>query len=274
MGKYSAVLSALLATAGILCPAQDHAGTPGFEVVSVKPSSSAAQGSSVRLTPGGRLIAQNATLQLLVTTAYQIRDFQLVGGPSWIRSDRFDIEAKSSGNPNADQVSGMLQVLLADRFHLAVHHDTKELPVYRLLKAKGGPKLSSSREGSCTPMVPPPLHPDPATLRPCGGFNLARNFLMGGGASVEKLAASLSRVLGQTVLDQTGIEGAYDVTLRWTPDDTQAFLSPANPSETKSDDSGPSLFTAIREQLGLRLEAGRGPVKVLVVDRAESPSAN
>jgi len=274
MGKYCAVVSALLATAGVLCLAQDHSGTPVFEVASVKPSSSTAQGSSVRLTPGGRLVAQNATLQLLVTTAYQIRDFQLIGGPSWVRSERFDIEAKPSGNPNADQVSEMLQVLLADRFHLAAHRETKELPVYRLLQAKGEPKLSPSREGSCTPMVPPPLHPDPATLRPCGGFNLARNFLMGGGASVEKLAASLSRVLGQTVLDRTGIEGSYDITLRWTPDDTQAFLSPANPPETKFDDSGPSLFTAIQEQLGLRLEAGRGPVEVLVIDRAEHPSAN
>ena len=168
----------------------------------------------------------------------------------------------------------MLQVLLADRFHLVVHYETKELPVYRLLKAKGGPKLSQSREGGCTPMIPPPLHPDPATLRPCGGFNMSRNFMFGGGVSVEKLAVSLSRVLGQTVLDQTGIEGLYDIDLRWTPGGTQAFLSPANPSEVKSDDSGPSLFTAIQEQVGLRLEAGRGSVDVLVIDRAEHPSAN
>jgi uncharacterized protein (TIGR03435 family) len=267
-------VSALLATGGLLCLAQDHSGAPAFEVASVRPSSSAAPGGSVRLTPGGRLVAQNATLQLLVTTAYQIRDFQLIGGPSWVRSERFDIEAKPLGNPNADQVSEMLQVLLVDRFHLAAHHETKELPVYRLLKAKGGPKLSPSREGGCTPMIPPPLHPDPATLRPCGGFNLGMNFLMGGGVSVERLAASLSRVLGQTVLDGTSIEGVYDITLRWTPDDPQAFLSPAIPSETKSDDSGPSLFTAIQEQLGLRLEAGRGPVEVLVLDRADHPSAN
>jgi len=100
----------------------------------------------VRLTPGGRLVAQNATLQQLITTAYQIRDFQLFGGPSWLTSEHFDIEAKPSGKPTADQVSGMLQVLLADRFGLVIHHETKEVSVYRLVVAKRGSSLSPSRK--------------------------------------------------------------------------------------------------------------------------------
>jgi uncharacterized protein (TIGR03435 family) len=273
MGKYPVVILALVATANVLCSAQDRADGPAFEVASVKPNLSAAQGGSIRLTPGGRLVAQNATLQQLITAAYQIRDFELFGGPSWIKSEHFDTEAKPSGEANADQVSGMLQVLLADRFSLVVHHEAKDMPVYRLVQAKGGHKLSPSQDGNCTSMVPPPAHIDAATLRPCGGFNLNRNFLMGGGASLGKLAAALSRVVGQTVLDETGIEGAFDITLRWTPDYTQAFLAPPNP-EPKSDDSGPSLFSAIQEQLGLRLEAGRGPVEVVVIDRVERLSGN
>jgi uncharacterized protein (TIGR03435 family) len=234
-----------------------------FDVVSIKPNLSGAEGGSIRLTPGGRLVAQNASLRQLITTAYDVRDFQLFGGPSWMASERFDIEAKAAGNPTQDQISQMLQALLADRFSLTVHREKKEVPIYRLTVAKGGSKLPPAK-AECTPMVPPPAKFDPATLRPCGGFNSNVGMMLGGAVSTTKLAASLSRTLGRTVVDETGLSGSFDVSLHWTPD--------AQPQTANSSD--PDFFTAIQEQLGLRLESGRGPVEVLVVDQAERPSQN
>lgn len=236
-----------------------------FEVASVKPNLSGAQGGSVRLTPGGRLVAQNAPMRMLITAAYDVRDFQLLGGPAWMASERFDIEAKAAGNPSQDQISQMLQALLAERFQLMVHRETRELPIYRLMVAKGGSKLQAAKAGECTPMVPPPARFDPATLRPCGGFNNNVGMMLGGRVAMAKLASGLSRTLGRTVVDETGLSGSYDIELRWTPDDAQPAPDSAAP---------PSFFTAIQEQLGLRLESGRGPVEVLVVDRVERPTGN
>lgn len=237
-----------------------------FDVASVKQNLSSVEGGSVRLTPGGRLVARNAPLRLLISAAYDVRDFQLFGGPAWMASDHFDIEAKTAGNPTQEQISQMLQGLLADRFHLMVHRETRELPIYRLLVAKGGSRLQPAKEGQCTSMVPPPAKFDPATLRPCGGFNSNVGMMLGGSVATAKLAAALSRTLGRTVMDETGLEGSYDISLHWTPDDT--LPAAANAS------NDPSFFTALQEQLGLRLEPGKGPVEVLVVDRAEKPSQN
>ncbi len=155
-------------------------------------------------------------------------------------SDRFDIEAKAAEDATPDQMSRKLQVLLADRFGLIVHRETRQLPIYHLLVAKGGSKLETAKQNVCTPMVPPPAQIDPATLRPCGGFNSESGMMLGGSVSTARLAVSLSRLLGRTVVDETGLVGSYDISLRWTPDDA------AQGGEIST---FPSLFTAIEERL-------------------------
>jgi uncharacterized protein (TIGR03435 family) len=246
---------------------------PVFDVTSVKQNVSGAMGGSVRIFPGGRLVAQNAPLRLLIGAAYDVRDFQLIGGPGWINSEHYDIEARAPGDaPTEQMISQMLRGLLADRFHLTVHRETRELPVYRLSVIKGGNKLEAAVGGNCTPMIPPPnpAQIDPNTFRPCGGFNTTTGMLRGGSVTLARLAIALSRILGRTVIDETSLGGTYDVNLRWTPDETQALQTP----QPAIDSAAPSLFTGLQEQLGLQLESGKGPVEVLVIDQAEKPSGN
>jgi uncharacterized protein (TIGR03435 family) len=258
-GRASTIV--LLLTMALRCAGQETA----FEVASIKRNLSGSDAGSVRIMPGARLVAKNATLQSLITAAWQIRNFELSGGPSWLTADRFDVEAKAAETKlSNNQVAALLQALLADRFSLKVHRETREMPVYRLVTAKSGPALTPAREGNCTSADTPPAQIDLARFRPCGGFNIARDRLTGT-ATTERLAATLGRILGRNVLDQTGTTGTYDILLRWTPDD---------PQTPRADDSAPSLFTAIQEQLGLRLEADRGPVEILVIDRVERPSGN
>jgi uncharacterized protein (TIGR03435 family) len=260
----------LTASPAAIAQTADH---PVFDVASVKPNVSGAAGGSVRIHPGGRLVAQNAPLRLLIGAAYDVRDFQLFGGPGWVNSEHYDIEAKAQNDaPAEEMISQMLRSLLADRFHLIVHRETRELPVYRLSVAKGGNKLQPAIGGGCTPMIPPPnpTQIDPATFRPCGGFNTTTGMMRGGSVAMARFAIALSRILGRTVTDETGLGGSYDVNLRWTPDETQALQTP----QPVVDSTAPSLFTAIQEQLGLRLESGKGPVEVLVIDQAEKPLGN
>jgi uncharacterized protein (TIGR03435 family) len=249
-----------------------------FEVASVKPDHAGAGGSSIRIAPGGRLTASNASLRSLITAAYQVRDFQVVGGPAWIDSDRFDIEAKGQGSAGGEQISQMLQALLAERFQLLIHRETREMPGYVLRVGKNGPKLSAAGESGCFDAgagVPPPApQPRQPPFRPCGGFNLARDRMDGAKVTMARLASVLSRVLGRSVVDRTGLDGIYDVSLRWTADETQGFLAPVEPVAAIADGSGISLFSALSEQLGLRLEAQKGPVEVIAIDRALRPSEN
>ena len=245
--------------------------SPQFDVASIKPNNSGANPSSVRVAPGGRLTAFNASLRSFITQAYQIPDFELSGGPAWMNSDRYDIEARGPATATPEQIMQMLQALLADRFQLKIHRETRELPVYALLIGKNGSKLEPSRGGDCwdpTAGIPPPT-PD---ARPCGGFRNAPNEMSGVKVPMYRFVLNLSRFLGRTVIDKTGLGGAYDITLKWTPDESQAFLAPAG--QPPSDSSGPSIFTAVQEQLGLRLESQKGPVEVLVIDHVEKPSEN
>ena len=189
-----------------------------------------------------------------------------MGGPKWLDSERFDIEAKVDG-PAAEQMrtlsreqrklqmQAMFQQLLADRFKLSVHWETRELPVYALVVAKSGPKLTAATK------------PDSGTSSSNGQF-MARGMTL---AEIsQSLTQELARELGRVIIDKTGIAGRYDVTLKWTPDADGA--SPDKGTEDTS--SGPSIFTALQEQLGLKLESTKGPVQVLVIDHIEMPSEN
>ena len=241
-----------------------------FEVASVKSNNSGSNNFSIRIMPGSRLLASNASLGSLITEAWQVRDFQVSGGPTWLYSGRFDVDARGQGSLSPDQILQRLQTLLGERFQLKVHRETRELPVYALLIAKNGPKLELSRGSDCFDPhagIPPPA----PTSRPCGGFRNASNQMSGAKVPMSHFAANLSKFLGRTVVDKTGLDGAYDINLQWTPDETQAFL-PTGPAA--ADAPGPSIFSAVQEQLGLRLESQKGPVEVLVIDHAEKPDAN
>jgi uncharacterized protein (TIGR03435 family) len=218
------------------------------------------------LGSSGQFRASGATLGDLLMQAYHVESFQIAGGPSWINSARFEITAAADSKPlTPDQRREMLQNLLADRFQVVLHRETKELPVYELILAKGGPKLKQAAAGKC---------PDPPEMtNPCGGFRIfRRSLLTGNQVTVAQLAQDLSFMLDRLVIDKTAIKGIFDMRLEWTPEATLGRIS--SEGEPAGSPDGPSIFTAIQEQLGLKLESRRGPTPVLVLDRASKPSDN
>jgi len=239
---------------------------PVFEVATIKPSDPNRPGKAFQIR-GRELLTLNTTVTDIITFIYGVHPRQISGGPSWMDSEKFDINAKpdGEGQPNLDQYKTMVKKLLADRFKLAFHHDKKELTVYAITVARGGPKLTKS-EGN--PNGPPALF-----FRGLGVLP-ARN------ANMEEFAGVMQgAVLDRPVVDQTGLTGKFDFTLQWTPDETQfAALRgggpppPQPPSDTA--DARPDLFTAMQQQLGLKLESTRAPADVLVIDHVEKPSEN
>jgi uncharacterized protein (TIGR03435 family) len=220
----------------------------------------------------GTFTANNVALKnLMQYQAYGIPQQRILGGPKWLDSVRFDIEAKTDGT-GADQIQKlgneqrriqiqqMFQQLLADRFKLAVHWETRELPVYTLVAAKNGPTLQKT------------TLPEGAASTSSGDDRLTAK-----GVTMEEfckvLTADASRDIGRVVIDKSGIAGRYDFSLKWTPQiDTGGANTGADGAATA--DSGPSIFTAVQEQLGLKLESAKGPVQVLVIDHVEMPQEN
>ncbi|MGA3328307.1 MAG: TIGR03435 family protein [Terriglobia bacterium] len=262
---------------------------PSFEVASIKPNRSGDNRIGIRFQPG-RFNANGVTVKQLIGLAYNVRDFQVTGGPSWISSDRFDIDAKE---PDAfaeqlaklppDQRRGklglLIQSLLADRFALKVSHASKELPIYALVVAKGGPKVPEAKPGDTYPNGI--KRPDGRPVGGAGMMTMGPGQLTGQGVPITFLVQQLSQQLGRTVLDQTGLKGTYDLTLKWTPDQSSGGMfqgppggGPAPDNAPPPDASGPSIFTAVQEQLGLKLESTKGPVEILVIGQVEKPSEN
>jgi uncharacterized protein (TIGR03435 family) len=292
----AAVLVALLAGgAALAAQTPQSAPPPAFEVASIKPNNSG-DGRVMMQNQPGRYIATNVTLRLLIRNAYQLQDFQITGGPSWLASDHFDINAKvpdefrAMAPPAPGSGPGPLQLmirsLLAERFKLVVHNETKESPIYALILARSDGKLGPGLKKSnvdCAALfaagrarggaMPPP--PQPGERMQCG-MRIGPGNLMGGGALMPQFANTLGMFAGRIVVDRTGLEGAYDVDLTWTPDQMPqrppgAGDGPPQINGVAVDPNGPSLFTAVQEQLGLKLDSQRGPVEMLVIDRAEKP---
>lgn len=248
---------------------------PSFDVVSIKPNPSGDQASSSIVLPGARYSATNMTLRMLVKTAYGVHDDQIVGGPGWINEDRFDVVAKAgTDRPTAvfrDEARVMLRSALADRFRLNIHRERREIPVLTLTIARRdgslGPRLRRSNPDECgAPARPFPggaATPESIGDKPCGsglgraGYQAAR--AMDFTVLVTRLGPWTDRLL----VDKTGLAGSFDWDLQWTPD----ALTP-NAAASATD---VSLVTALREQLGLRLEAQRDVAEVLVIDRVERP---
>lgn len=233
---------------------------PSFEVASIKPSNSADRRPMFNVS-GGRFTAVNVTVKSLIKVAYGIKDFQISGGPGWAGSDLFDITANAESPAHMDQFALMLQSLLAERFQLIIRHETREMPVFALVIAKNGPKLTEASQ-SAAPV-----------------FKIRRGLLAAPKANLAELAYQLSNFLGQSVLDKTGLTGKYDLKLEWAPDENQVAMFsamgvPEGNGAPSPDWPGPSLFTALEEQLGLKLESEKGPVEILAIERIEKPSAN
>lgn len=231
---------------------------PAFEVASIKAAKPGTRGFTAEMLPGGRFVATNVTLKMLIADAYKVYDFQIVGGPAWLESQRFSIDAKPDvkTQPTNAQVRKMLQALLADRFQLKLHRDSKESPVYSLVIGKRGSKLEPAKEPDATPYF----------------RTLNRRQIIAKNAPIEFLTEALSTFMGRPVVDKTELKGGFDYNLLWTPDETQARAG----DETLSnlDPERPSIFNAMQEQLGLKLEAQRAPVEFMIVERAEKPSEN
>ena len=261
---------------------QQPAGTkPSFEVATIKPSTSGDNRIAILTQPGGRFVATNATLKMLMGTAWRVRDFQISGGPNWAGTDRWNIEAKAEAGsippptfpPEPTVIPPlmlMVQSLIEDRFQLKLHRETKELPVYELVVARGGPKIKPSEDQS-----PPSLvQPQRGGPIPRGNMRMGRGDLEANGVPVSNFILGLSQQLGRTIIDKTGLKGLYDFKLQWTPEFAQGPVVPGGPEPPPPPADGPSIFTAIQEQLGLRLESTKGPVDVLVIDSVQKPSEN
>jgi len=217
--------------------------SPRFDVASIRKSRPDLRYDAL-FCENGRYTRGGDTLKALIQFAWRLRDFQVIGGPRWADSDQFFIEAKGDPAATPEQCLEMMQALLEDRFRLAVHKETRQLPIYSLVVAPSGPKF----------------HESAAATRP--GFQGADGHLRAQKISMAILVQLLSRSIGP-VQDLTGLTSRYDFTLEWTPENTPV-----------ADATGPSIFTAVQEQLGLKLESKTGPVEVLVIDHAEMPTEN
>ena len=252
--------------AGALSAGPQAQARPQFEVASVKRNTSGLPGNRFLPSPG-RLSAR-ATLKMLIWYAYQIDDFRIVGGQPWLDSDQYEIDARAPG-ATLEAIRGpMLQRLLEDRFQLVTHRETSDIPVFVLRAARGGAKLQMTKEGSCLMREPdaPPV-PGRQQAEYCGFAGFGGTTLRATGIQMDTLVRLLSMHLRRVVVDETGITGMFNVALDFTPDDTVIGVPP-------SGGAPPTFFTAIQEQLGLRLEAARRPGEILVIDRAELPEEN
>lgn len=276
---------ALMVTAGLAqtnARAQSVAPTRVvIEVASIRPSDPATCNEYPIVDGhGDRLDTRCVRTKFLIQTAFNVRDFQIAGAPAWIESTQYDIAAKTESSPSesgvpekkineltdeerrsrGDRLRAMLQSLLAERFQMRVHRETKQLPVYLLVVAKGGIKLKISTNSSGD----------------SGGLRPGRGFLAGNQVGVPFLGQTLSQIVGRPILDRTGLNGKYDFELKWTPDQSSANgpLGGAAPPLLAADPDRPNIFTALQEQLGLKLDSSKGPVEVVVLDHIEKPSAN
>jgi uncharacterized protein (TIGR03435 family) len=253
-----------------------------FEVATVKPNKSNKPGGSMRREPGGRLTATNMPIRQLITFAYQVTPLQLVGGPGWIEADRFDIVAKLEGDPppvapglGPDHAMLAMRTLLTDRFKLKIHRESRELEVYALVMTRPGspgPGLKRSTQ-DCSPEAiktmagrggPPPGPGSPVL---CGARMLPGRVQLGG-MPISTFAGPLGGLTGRIVVDRTGLIGSWDFDLTFAPEPGRGVVADVPPP----DPNGPSIFTALQEQLGLKLEATKAPVDVVVIDSVEPPT--
>ena len=236
---------------------------PKYEVASIRPNTGNDVRFAFRIEPDGTLAASGITLKRLMMTAYNVQGFRIVGEPGWVASRRWDVQAKPNRPASPDQIRPMLRNLLEDRFQLHSHSEKRNIPVYELVVDRRGSKVPAAKDTENMPIV------QAAT----GSIELTN-------ATSATFASQLSYALAQPVIDKTGLSGNFDFAIRWTPEPgedggpTTAGLPPGIREQPATTQDGPSIFTAIREQLGLRLKSSRGAVEVVVIDDVQLPTAN
>jgi uncharacterized protein (TIGR03435 family) len=295
-----AVIGVVDATAGQVASGRTGAAQsadrtrPQFEVASVKLNTSGDLRRGLGPAPGGRFSAINAPLRELIAFAYGVpnarANLQIVGGPAWVDSERFNVEAVAPGGTIPQGQAGpMLREVLVDRFKLQVHQESREVPVYHLVMDRADNRLGSrlrpstidcaARRAARARGTPPPAQPgpaaeapprppaDPATIRPTCGLRQAPGRLAGDAVPMSQLVEALAPMAGRIIVDRTGLGGYFDIDLEWSVD--ARAPRPNDAPEVVVDRDAPGLFTAVREQLGLRIENARGPVDVVVIDAIE-----
>jgi uncharacterized protein (TIGR03435 family) len=235
-----------------------------FEVASLKPSPKDTRPGGIRPTPGGeRYEANGCPLKLMIQVAYRLKAEQVVGGPAWMDTDLFDMNAKAEKPSTTDELHLMLQNLLAERFKLQFHRSAKEMPMYALTVDKGGPKMQAHQAASAgDPWI------DQAQDKPFH-LNLTATF-----APMDYFAWRLSMLMDLPVVDHTGLKGGYDFKLLYTRDVPPNIPEGAQLNGQPIDTSGPTIFEALRQQLGLKLDKTKGPVDTMAIDHVEKPDAN
>jgi bla regulator protein blaR1 len=257
---------------------------PTFDAVSVKPGSCPRK--PVQFQPGGRIVAPSVPARILIGIAYGIPFSAwregMIGAPDWVDSHCFSIEAHAQGNPSQEQMVLMMRSFFADRFKLAVHWETRQLPVYALIAAKPGklgPQLvphaadnSTCLDSKAQSLPREQARVTPRVLVPCGGYLISPGHIVLE-ATLADFATGISwyQQIDRAVVDRTGLSGSFEITLDYSP----SPLTAQPDSDTNADPSLPmTIFTALQEQLGLKLESQKGPVHILVIDHVEEPSAN
>jgi bla regulator protein blaR1 len=256
----------------VVCPVILHGQQPVFEAAVLRQNRSGDEGTSIGQRPGGQYIMTNGNIALLLQNAYRPENGEIVGAPDWVRSERYDLRATANATTSSDDLRLMLRPLLTDRLKLAAHLEPREQPVYFLVKARTDGRLGPSieqttrdcaayaaagRSGLPTPVLTPPANGAP----PCG-LEINDGDIRAGGVTMDLLARNLGRRAGRVVFDRSGIDGYFDLTLKFSRE----------PDPNRPD--APSFFTALQEQLGLKLESGRAPLQTLVIDHIERPSDN
>ena len=285
-----AVAGVVHQSAASTAPGQSQAGHEkplAFEVASIKSNKSGDWRKGMGPAPGGRFTATNVTFRELVPFAYGLSqataNIRVIGGPKWMDTDHFDVVARAQGMPSLQELSVMVRTMLAERFRLSAHTETKELPVYALVMAKRdgsfGPQLRRSEvsEAACAARRAaiqrnepvPPLQPGAPAV--CGTGRSRPGSVTAVGFSLGWLADTLGPFVGRVVLDRTGLTGLVNLGLEWTPD-PMPQPRPDDPDPLRIDPHGPSVYSALADQLGLKLESTKGPVSVLVIDRLEHPT--
>jgi uncharacterized protein (TIGR03435 family) len=252
-----------------------------FEVASVKPNNAGDGPIEMGTQPGGRLTMITVPLRLLIRNAYQVQDFQIVDAPKWISDERFDVLAKAPGDVppptpgNPGSFQPMVRSLLAERFRLVVHRETRELPVYALqhVRTDGrlGPQIHTST-ADCAAIAASRQAPPSVDSRPRCGVRANGGHMLAGGLPLAQLATLLSTMVDRVVVDRTDLTGTFDFELSWTLNRGAQGATADGAAAAGQDD--PSIFTALREQLGLKLEPAKAPADVLVIDHVEHPGPN
>ena len=245
----------VLAVFSFACAAE----RPSFEAASLKPSHSTQEGMILRVLPGGRLHGEHLTVMQMVAIAWSLQKHQVTSRIDWLSTEYFDLEASAGHAAGEAELRQMMKTLIEDRFHLKSYLESRQMTIYSLVQARKGialaPNIHASPDGDCGNIT----KPDPNVTAPTCGGELARmGSITGHQTHMDELATNLAVMVDREVVNQTGVHGSYDLTLTWSPDES----------------TGPSIFTALEEQLGLRLEAGRAAVHLLVIDGAQKLESN